>query len=308
MPDIQPVLRYINKMRKLDVAYFMRVKNALIDFRRGSLDILYRQGVKLSTIPAIRGEIDMLTNRVTSTGSGQAFKIDEVVIWYMERELNILKATGEKNIPSIDRLNAQTFSDRQEVYANTLQKKPAWIDILAQNMELNLTRLSVAGAPVNQAVDRLLSVSIADGRASVYRMATVGAQQQVKNTSWLAGSVLMAALFWATQTITQTVYMKQAIAAIDQNTTDCCLNVHGQIQPLDKPFILVGTPRYADKVDAPPFHWNCRTAMSLYTERMEEKGITTAEMESAAEAELSAREETGRREEIKPSSATSRRP
>jgi hypothetical protein len=47
--------------------------------------------------------------------------------------------------------------------------------------------------------------------------------------------------------------------------------------------------------------------MSLYTEKMEVKGVPTAEMEAAARAELEAREQTGVREEIWPASATSGR-
>jgi hypothetical protein len=47
----------------------------------------------------------------------------------------------------------------------------------------------------------------------------------------------------------------QVVAGIDERTTDCCLQAHGQIQPLDKPFHLTGEPRWADYLDNPPFHW-----------------------------------------------------
>jgi hypothetical protein len=50
-------------------------------------------------------------------------------------------------------------------------------------------------------------------------------------------------------------YLKQAVAAIDQKTTDCCLRVHAQAQPLDKDFHLTGEPRYADYLPYPGFHW-----------------------------------------------------
>lgn len=59
-------------------------------------------------------------------------------------------------------------------------------------------------------------------------------------------------------------FSKIAVAAIDGRTTNCCLNVHGQIQPFDSPFHLTGTPRFADYMDAPPFHYWCRTATALY--------------------------------------------
>ena len=59
-------------------------------------------------------------------------------------------------------------------------------------------------------------------------------------------------------------YQKQAVAVLAENTTDCCLQVHGQIRDLDEPFDLTGTPRYADKQDWPGFHWWCRTSGVLY--------------------------------------------
>ena len=48
---------------------------------------------------------------------------------------------------------------------------------------------------------------------------------------------------------------KQAVAAIDERTTECCLLVHGQIVPLDEDFTLTGRPRFADKLQWTPFHW-----------------------------------------------------
>jgi hypothetical protein len=58
-------------------------------------------------------------------------------------------------------------------------------------------------------------------------------------------------------------FWKQAIAALDKRTTDCCLRVSGQAVPLDSQFKLTGEPRYADEVSDPPFHFWCRTAEAL---------------------------------------------
>jgi len=76
---------------------------------------------------------------------------------------------------------------------------------------------------------------------------------------------------------------KLAVAAIDGRTTNCCLKVHGQVQPFDKPFKLTGTPRYAEKLDWAPFHDWCRTSIALYydeydmgvTDRMKQKAAQT---------------------------------
>ncbi len=77
-----------------------------------------------------------------------------------------------------------------------------------------------------------------------------------------------------------TKFLKQAIAALDERTTDCCLRVHGQIQPLNKPFKLTGYPRYADELDGPPFHPWCRTSTVLYLPQYDE-GLTPAMRDSA---------------------------
>jgi len=83
------------------------------------------------------------------------------------------------------------------------------------------------------------------------------------------------------------VWGKQAVAAIDAKTTETCLNVHGQVQPFDKPFRLVGEPKFASKIDFPPFHWHCRTVFVLYHPDYDD-GLT-AQMRAAARAELAAR-------------------
>jgi len=85
-------------------------------------------------------------------------------------------------------------------------------------------------------------------------------------------------------------FRRQAIAAIDERTTDCCLRVHGQTVKMDQPFALTGTPRYADKIMAPPFHNYCRTATTL-VQRDAVDDEFSGEMRGAARDELRAREE-----------------
>lgn len=50
-------------------------------------------------------------------------------------------------------------------------------------------------------------------------------------------------------------FQRQAVAAIDERTTDCCLRVHGQVVGLKEDFRLTGTPRFADRLRDSPFHW-----------------------------------------------------
>lgn len=100
-------------------------------------------------------------------------------------------------------------------------------------------------------------------------------------------------------------FMRQAIAGLDERTTDCCLRVHGQVVGMDQPFKLTGTPRYADELQDPGFHWYCRTSVALVALEDVEDELTT-EMREAARAELRARPTKGR-VEIHPADARSRR-
>lgn len=84
---------------------------------------------------------------------------------------------------------------------------------------------------------------------------------------------------------------KQAVAAISPRTTDCCLRVHGQVQPLNRPYKLEGLPRFAAEMMFPAFHWNCRTSSVPYHPDFEVgAAISTADMQRAARAELTRRD------------------
>ena len=101
-----------------------------------------------------------------------------------------------------------------------------------------------------------------------------------------ASEITAAAAYWVTYLIWNAFdatvignsagmeFKKQAVAALDRRTTDCCLRVHGQIQPFNKPFQLTGTPRFADEMDWPGFHWYCRTSGVLYLEQFDD-ALTT---------------------------------
>lgn len=88
---------------------------------------------------------------------------------------------------------------------------------------------------------------------------------------------------------------KMAVAVIDDRTTDCCLRVHGQIQPLDGMFKLTGTPRFADEMDYPQFHRYCRTSPVLYSPELDPGGAQRAKLLDESKHELKAREDAKRK-------------
>lgn len=306
MPNLRPTHQYIGRMIRLETRAISAINQARADFRREALDLLFTGELTFAKAREMGGLIDRLGLKVRNYQISLLQPMDELALWYMNQQLGSLRAVGQKRLPTIQQLSLATFSQRMEIY-ELLKTVPAWVVSLKKNMELNLTRGAVSKTDPAQMMDRLFSLSITDGRASVARLAGAVAETETKSNLWTVSALSMFTLYDETEQFTQTTYSKQAIATIDDKTTDCCLQVHGQIQPLDKPFHLTGTPRYANYVPNPPFHWNCRTAEALYTESMEEKGTTTRQMKDAADAELTARALTGKRQTIWPSHATSRR-
>jgi len=96
-------------------------------------------------------------------------------------------------------------------------------------------------------------------------------------------------------------YGRQAIAAIDERTTETCCWVHGQWQAMGEPFKLIGEPRYADEMQAPPFHHACRTVVAL-VRRQDATDKLTAQLRAAARDELNARAQK-KREKVRPVNA-----
>lgn len=68
-------------------------------------------------------------------------------------------------------------------------------------------------------------------------------------------------------------WWKQAIPAIDERTTDCCLQAAGQAVPLDDEFRLTGDPHYAEFQDWSPFHDWCRTSVALVPKHLSEDDL-----------------------------------
>ena len=87
---------------------------------------------------------------------------------------------------------------------------------------------------------------------------------------------------WISSFNQEQVFKKQVVAALDERTTVCCLEAHGQIQPMNKMFELTGWPRFSDHMDWAPFHRWCRTSIVIYQEQYD-LGLTDQMRVSAQE-------------------------
>lgn len=175
----------------------------------------------------------------------------------------------------------------------------AIVKIADSQVEQTLAVASIGGA---------VETVIGDGVNSVgfFSQGTINKQTNIFLTAITALATLTILNLFIAEQIQENIFYKQAIAAIDEVTTECCLIVHGQFQPINNDFSLIGSPRFADFINNPPFHWNCRTATALVHASERYDGLTQ-EMLQAAARELKARGDTGYRVEIHPAHATSSR-
>ena len=95
---------------------------------------------------------------------------------------------------------------------------------------------------------------------------------------WLTGLTVLSYLS-GTRAMPDAV--RQAVAQIDDNTTQTCLNVHGQIVEVDEPFHLTGTPRFADDMHNSPFHRGCRTVPATILRKFLDPEVTGAMRDDA---------------------------
>lgn len=307
MPDIQVATTFIKKLTAVETEYLRQVEVKRREARRAWLDILTREGVSRSAVGQLRGEIQSLRREISALGREAGHDIRRTVGNYTRKQIDMARRAGLPVVEpaQLEVSNSDIQRDGEEAF---LTSSPVWLNTLESNLDVAAARLRMAGADDAAILARLVSETVGDGRVSLWRSSGNEAQLEETRDVWTYASGLIAAyLATMNQLVTATEYKKQAIATIDERTTDCCLRVHGQIQPLDKPFKLTGTPRFSDRVPDPPFHWYCRTTEVLYNEKFEEFGISTAQIRDAANAEIEARDRTGTREEIYPSHATARR-
>lgn len=212
-----------------------------------------------------------LSRSLTATGQqSQAFAQVE-----LERLAELL-GPGARITPAA--ALASTEQARRLLLEAASARDLQWFDGVSGLLLAETVRLELASADPATAGELLLAPGIAqDGRASVWRSGLGSMALAATDAVFSTDNAGRGAIYLAAQPSGQR-YQKQAIAAIDARTTDCCRRVNGQIQPLDKPFELRGTPRFADRLMQPPFHWNCRTVTVLYHPLMERVGPTTQEI------------------------------
>lgn len=310
MPDVAAALKFQKKVIAIEADYLLSIDAARRETRRALLEIVDRDGVSRKAVAQMQKEVDTLARGVSRLAGVAGNEVKKTVTNYTRAQVGVAKRVGlvaSVDIAPVLRLGEPIVKDATENY---MTNESAWVSQLQTSIQVQSAKLRISNAAPDEITNRLLSEKMSDGRSSVWALAgAMAVKEEVGNVWAMAGGVVGAylAIFNETQP-DEIEYEKEACATIDERTTSCCLEVHGQIQKLSDPFTLSGTPKFADEVQDPPFHWYCRSTEILYRPEFESIGITTEEMRDAAKAELDAREKTGKREVIYPSHATAKRP
>lgn len=292
------VERYTRRMARIERSAQRANAKDWVSARKELQDVYLRYGLASPFLPSGMARV------IQATANGIQ---DAMTVTLLDAQF----ATSDFLAAQIgDDLAKEILATTQEEQAKLAQSidVDSWALATEAAYRADIERLRQSGEDDSVAAAQLFAVGIegAGGRASTYRRSSNNLDLWGAMALWAFVGGLSAAWYAEASKRSTVTYQKQAIAAIDERTTDCCLRVHGQIQDLDKPFVLTGTPRFSDKKQNPPFHWNCRTATALYRPEMEQVGLTTTQMRRAASAEMTARKD-GSRVEIHPAHATSRR-
>jgi hypothetical protein len=303
MPDLAITSRYMRRMTIFERSFISELEELYSRMRRSLLDELSDRRVSWTVVRAVlERELLALERNAVTLGRGRAPELAALTGEYGDALAAALRKAGV-NVPDV---SSTTYTERVSLAAESLGN-PAWPLAVRARFLADLARLAMGGEFDEDDLVPLLGRGMETGRASSWRAAlntlTLGAVQ----SAWSAAAGGIELLFKASETSGEKQLGRQAVAAIDERTTECCLMVHGQVVKMGQPFHLTGEPKFADYVDTTPFHWNCRSAVSLYHPAMEAIGVPTEKMREAARAELRARDETKQRVEIHPSHATSRR-
>lgn len=143
-----------------------------------------------------------------------------------------------------------------------------------------------SGERFSELATRLYDARISDGAASIFRRGMTSAELMARRAVIQANNNSRLIFLDEGKKRYMPSLKKQAVAAVQAKTTATCLRVHGQVRELDEPFELTAEPRFARRMMAPPFHWNCRTAVVGY---LEELDTDMADMRREARAELARR-------------------
>lgn len=307
MPDLSSWRTFQRQAGAQELALAKAIKSSMYETRVALREQFSALGANSPILPGrIESELDVMRASLLASANDRIRPTQDAAQSFVSDQLAML-SRFRANIPSLDRLIPQAGEDQQQTGQILLNIIPRLVDNLRLSLLNELEQLRAAGEDEADIERQMMSPKEAAGRATAWRHGENTLQTEGQRSFWAVANGFVGNLLGAGQRSSGQEWDKQAIAAIDERTTNCCLRVHGQVVNFNAKFKLTGTPRFRDEMQWSPFHYFCRTSVTTYIPEFEGIGeATTDEMRSAARDELAARED-GSREVIHPAHATSRR-
>jgi len=186
----------------------------------------------------------------------------EIGLGNAERDIELMSKALHTNVKR-ESLFAGIDPQLASVVESVVARIPGIVEPLAQQITFELQYSLTQGDSFDQIVQRLLGKDLGPQGASFFRRGAVS-MELFSRRSVVDSNNASRQLVYERAAEKIGKLQKQAIAAIDERTTECCLKVHAQIQDLDKPYKLKGRPRFQDEMMFPGFHWRCRTSSVAY--------------------------------------------
>lgn len=144
-----------------------------------------------------------------------------------------------------------------------INRIPGIVQPLAAQLTSELQYSLTQGDSFTQIVQRLIGADLGPSGASFFRRGALSMELFSRRAVVDANNASRQIVYENAKTLVNGL-KKQAIAAIDDRTTECCLSVHGQVADVGQTYKLTGTPRFQDEMMFPAFHWRCRTSSAAY--------------------------------------------
>lgn len=216
--------------------------------------------------PALFDQIRIILAQLNSELSGIVsvllISLKPIMEDYARQQFDSLGLDGV----SFNQFWAETESERETILNGIQDRLRDTVAVIDARFRSTLADMQGSKDDDKSIASRLVALQFVDGRASEWRHGRNLLDSETQKSMWgAAGAGIMVTFSLLANRLKQRGekdrIVKKAIATIDSRTTQTCFRVHGQVQPIDKPFSLTGTPRYANAKMLPPFHDYCRTVI-----------------------------------------------
>ncbi len=286
MPDLTAAHKFHDEMVKMETRFVRDARRLYADFRRDALDIIDRIGLDAPELSRlIRDRLGVMASQIGTLAGDYVLPLSGLADDYAERSLAMIRDL-EPAIPRFADLVVAAETGKQSIITDFLQTAANFVDVISARYLVDLDQARQTPDDP-QAVRRLLSPELVDGRASTYRHGANTLRFESQRKVWTVAMAIAGLYFVAVKEQSGIRLQKQAVAVVDKYTTKCCLRLHGQIKDVDKPFKFGAPPCGSGRKQHPPFPGHeCRTVESPYLPVLERSGLTTSEMVATARAEL----------------------